>query len=221
MSSLRPNNMEGLPLLGALSDPFRHLKMALWGESVQSRTVVFSCCNHQEGASTIAFNFAAVLGREYGRRVLLIDGNLRRPALHQQLTADREIGLAELAQGTVELDAAIKWPTGHNFSFISAGRHLENPASIFDAPLFREVVAALQGRFDFIVFDSAPLLPYPDTFLLARELDGLMLVLEHERTKWEVARVVKGKLESAKVSIAGTILNKKKYHIPDAIYGLL
>ena len=79
----------------------------------------------------------------------------------------------------------------------------------------------MRNIYDLIIFDSSPIIHYPETPMLASATDGLFLVLEAENTRWEVAEAARTNLEMAHVNILGAILNKRDYFIPPSIYRLL
>jgi Mrp family chromosome partitioning ATPase len=86
--------------------------------------------------------------------------------------------------------------------------------------VFVNVLQEMKERYDFIIIDSSPL-SYAETSVLASKVDGVVLVLEAEKTSWETAQSAHQKLKSSNVDLMGVILNKKKYHIPESIFRLL
>ncbi len=218
------SNGNGLPLpwLDGLSDQFQHLRTSLTHRGTRGgRVVVISSCNPREGASTVALNFAAVASKDAGSRVLLVDANLRSPVLHDQFGVSRGNGVVDIVENCCDDIDAVRTPAGRLFSFLPAGARSDNPALVFESERFSILVAKLREAFGLVIFDAAPLIPYPDTPLLAKHADNVVLVLEYERTKWEVARIAQAKLSSAKAPLTGAVLNKKKYHIPDSIYRIV
>jgi protein-tyrosine kinase len=184
----------------------------------KSSAVVFSSCNSGEGSSTIALNCAAALAADPSLRVLLVDGNLRRPSLHEYFGVPREHGLADLIQRDITPAEAIRKVQPDSLSFISAGRPAQTNVSLFEAPSFAPLIEQLRTAFDYIIFDSSPIMAAPETPLLASWLDGMIMVLQSEATRWEVAAAAQKNIERAHVTLLGAILNKKKLYIPTAIY---
>ena len=182
--------------------------------------IVVSSCNRGEGASTVALNLATAFSSSSNKSTVLIDGNLRNPMLHKYFSTDRGRGLTELIQGEIGLAQAVAEVKAERFYFISAGREVQNPILLFETPQFQGVLDELRAIYDLILFDSAPVI-YPETPILASAADGVILVLESEATRWEVASAVKQNLETAHATVLGAILNKREYYIPPAIYHLL
>lgn len=183
--------------------------------------IVVSSCNRGEGASTIALNLATAFSSSSNKSTVLIDGNLRNPILHKYFSTDRARGLSELIQGEIGLTQAVAEVKADRFYFISAGREVPNPILLYETPQFAAVLEELRSIYDLIVFDSSPVIQYPETPILASGTDGVILVLESENTRWEVASAVKQNLETAHTAVLGAILNKREYYIPPAIYHLL
>lgn len=183
--------------------------------------MAFLACDSGAGASTVALGMAAKAVLCQQTRVLLVDANLRTPALHERLGCAGDRGLVELLDGSASVDEVVQWPGGLGFAFIASGRGKGNPAAACGSPRLEDVVRSLKERFDLVVFDGAPITPYPDAVLVARRLDSVVLVLEEGVTRWEVARMARQRLERAGVRLAGAIINKKRHPIPRRLYDLL
>jgi capsular exopolysaccharide synthesis family protein len=183
--------------------------------------MVVASCNRREGASTIALNIASAFSSSSMKSVVLIDGNLRNPVLHEYFGCDREYGLSELVMEEISLKAGVVEVRPERFYFIPAGRKVQNPILLFETPEFIRLLDELRDIHDLIIFDSAPLTQYPETPILASHVDGVVMVVEAEGTRWEVASAAKHNLETANANIFGAILNKREYYIPRAVYNLL
>ena len=183
--------------------------------------IAFSSCNPGDGASTVSVNMAYGLVKDSSKTVLLIDGNLRNPVLHKEFEISREKGLVDIVKGEIGFKEALTKIVERQFYFIPAGSPIENPIILFESEQFLKTVEKLRGIFDFIIFDSSAILRSPEATVLASRLDGVIMVLQAETTRWQVAQVAKESLESANVRIFGAILNKKNFYIPQKIYQLL
>jgi protein-tyrosine kinase len=190
-------------------------------EKIGSPALVFSACNRGDGASMAALNFALAFAGNSMQRVVLVDGNLRNPSLHEHFHVGREKGVVELIHGEVRLQDALVELDSSRMSLITSGKHVEKPIVEFESQGFASLLVELRSLFDLIIFDSSPLIRYPETNVLAGQLDGLTMVLQAESTKWEVAQAAKDGLERAGVTILGAILNKKQFFIPEKIYRLV
>lgn len=217
------------PRLHLMPQLFDHFFRVMWDILVAPREkgkegscmLVVSSCNRGEGASTITLNLATAFSSSSLKSILLIDGNLRNPALHKCFPSERTPGLTELIQGEIGLEQAVVKVRPERFFFISAGREVQNPILLYETPQFANLLATLRELYDLVLFDSSPVIQYPETPILASGTDGVILVLESEGTRWEVASAAKHNLETAHVPVLGAILNKREYYIPPSIYSLL
>jgi protein-tyrosine kinase len=189
--------------------------------SATGSVIAFASANHGEGTSTMALNFSMAFALNSLDKVVLVDGNLRSPALHEEFGVARENGFMELLKGERKLDEVLIRVASSRLCFIPAGAALDNPVPLYESPAFPAVIQELKREFDVIIFDVAPIVRYPDMIVLTSKVDGLILVLQAESTKWEVARYAKSYLERAKVPILGAVLNRKELFIPNLIYRLL
>ena len=207
-------------LLESLADNFYRVAADLY-PSGERRTILIAATNPGEGASTVALNLAAALSRNPERNVLLVDANVRTPQLHTFYGVSRTPGLSDLLQHPDGgADAAV--PVGDSgMHLLPAGTAAANPIMLFEAASVQPLLQAWRQRYDAIVIDAAPLVRYPETLSLAAGTDGVVLVLEAERTRSEVARAGQSLLERAQIPLCGTILNKKQHVIPQSIYRLL
>ena len=189
----RPLLLSSSPLITMepLYDTFYKIITGFYKEN-HGCSIVFSSCHHGEGASSLAFNFSVAATSNVKKRILLVDGNLRDPVLHLQFNVKRENGLTELIEGKIGIDEAIRRINLPPFNFLASGQACMNPAALFASEEFSQLVRVLSNKFDCLIFDSSPLIPYPETVPLASRLDGVILVLKTGVTKWEVAQAAKG-----------------------------
>lgn len=183
--------------------------------------IAFASANPGEGTSTMALNFSLAFALNSLRRVVLVDGHIGSPALHAGFGVTRENGLMEVLRGERTLEEVLVKDPLSPLSFIPAGGAVDNPTPLYESPAFVAVLRELRERFDVIMFDVGPILRYPDMVVLTSKMDGVILVLQAESTKWEVAQHAKSCLERANVPVLGAILNRKEYFIPNMIYRLL
>ena len=181
--------------------------------------IAFAGVRGGEGASTMAFNFATAFAVSCPKSVVLVDGNLRSPILHYQFEIrKKKKGLVDLIQGKGDVEDAAAEITSKRYYFMQAGQRIDNPIALYESAKFPLLMQKLRDRFDLVIFDSSSVLDNPESLLLASRMDGLVLVVQAGRTRWEVARSAKRDLESAGVNVLGAILNKQRFVIPEAIY---
>ena len=226
-----------LPLMRHLFDQFYRTILNLPSfQEKDSYAIVVVTANSGDGASTTALNMTYAYAHDSMNDVILIDGNLRRPMLHSHFGVPQEKGLTELVEGTIELHEVlvrIQLDETENsregqtkvinpgFHFIPAGHSLVNPIVLYQSPAFLALLERLKSIFSFIIIDASPLIRYPESSILAGKTDGVILVLQHEETSWEVAQVAKRYLQTTNARILGAILNKQQFFIPKQIYKYL
>jgi capsular exopolysaccharide synthesis family protein len=208
---------------GGLSDALRPSIEALAERLGNPPTGSLFCvgiasCSAGEGATTIAAEVARRIQHGLGRRVLLVDANFARPRLHQLFDIARSPGLSELLAGRRTLRDVVQPVDESGLHLIAAGAPSPDAMRYFDSHLIETMKDRLGEAFDIIIFDCAPLSGGAETLVLAKRLDGLLLVLAAERTRWESGARTMEQLRAANVNVLGAALNGKKFFIPRAIY---
>jgi len=188
------------------AEKFRFLGVRL-RQMRQSRTlkkVLVTSAIPGEGKSLVSVNLAGVLARRK-ERVLLIEGDLRRPTVAQQLGLGRLAGLAEWLQGGLQTASNIYHLSGPGFWIMPAGDPPVNPLELMQSGRLSSLVAQLTTLFDWIVVDSPPLLPLADTTVWSRLTDGTLLVTREGTT--EKGPLQRGLEIIKKSELLGVVLN--------------
>ena len=177
------------------------------------------CASHAgAGASSVALNLAVMLHERSGQPVLLVEGDLRKPEFASRHGLNAAPGLAEFSRGEASAEQACRQLPGSGVSLLPAR------ADGLALPLLLEAAARLpelSQSFHYVVVDLPPVLEFPDASLLGTGLDGVVLVVEAEETRWHVAREAVKRLEAGGVTLLGVVLNKQRHVIPDWLYRLL
>jgi tyrosine-protein kinase Etk/Wzc len=158
------------------------------------------------GKSFIAVNLAWVLA-DSGRRVLLVDANLRGGWLHRCFGAERGPGLAELIRGSADLDEAIRPVPGQRLSLLPTGELPHNPAELLMSDRFTSLVTWMSAEYDLVIIDTPPILAVTDAALVGRHAGvNLMVVRAGAHPMREVSAAVQ-RLELNGVPVKGVIFN--------------
>jgi capsular exopolysaccharide synthesis family protein len=184
------------------------------------KVVMVAATDHGEGGTTTAAILASTLARSVNSKILLVDANLRTPALDEvfdQGHGYKLLGLSDRILSEAPLDQTIYQTDIPNLFFMPCGKAVTSPSYVFDNEPIGAMLSALREQFDFVIFDGSPLRDYSESCFLAEKMDGVILVVEAERTKTEVVQKIRKDLESTGVNILGVVLNKKKNYIPDYI----
>jgi capsular exopolysaccharide synthesis family protein len=160
-----------------------------------------------EGKSTTAYAVALNLAR-VGKRVLLVDGDLRNPSMHRVVGVENERGMSNLLSGSVDL-AAVVQPTGHeNLFFIPCGPLPPNPAELWGGDRLHQFLAESRNNFDHVIVDGPPVLGFADSPLLAAAVNGVLFVLESRGTRRGQARGALRRLQVGRAHLLGAVLTK-------------
>ncbi len=194
------------------------------------KSVLITSSVRREGSSILSANWGRLLARErfYGLPVdtseeiaggvLLVDANLRRPALHSLFDLDRKRGLTELLTGEFQLEQVLKSAPRKNLWVITAGKPAANPADLLGSLVMKGILTECSQRFQLVIIDSAPISLYAETLALAKNVEAAVLVVHTGQTRWEVALSSKKQLQKVNPNLLGVILNQRKFYIPEWIY---
>ena len=222
----KPKHKPSLPVsfkaLPQIVEEYHRMKQTLLGISSEEkiRALLFSSSTKGEGTSTVLTNFAITLASG-GDKVLLVDANHRNPSLHDLLNVEQRSGLTELLLEKNILRDVIKETQIKNLSVITSGTILSNPFSIFESQLLDHLIVQMKTQADWVLFDSPSINSYNDARTLATKMDGVVMVVQAEKTRWEVAQSARQKIENGNAKILGVILNRRKMHIPEWAYKML
>jgi capsular exopolysaccharide synthesis family protein len=184
---------------------------------LKTRALLFAGSTAGEEAATVLAAFGRVLARS-GERVLLVDTDLRCPMLNQLFGMNGGPGVAQLLSGKSELLTVVNIMETEGLLMVTAGRPVANPFSLFESASIDALIESMRKQADWVLLTAPPVNAYNDAISLAKKVDGVILVVEAEQTRWEVARSAKERLEDAGANILGVVLNNRKLHIPGWIY---
>lgn len=173
--------------------------------------------NPGDGKSTTAANLAISLAQA-GKRVALIDADFRKPRVHTMFGLDKAaVGLASVVDGTADLDAALRPCDVDNLSVMPCGPRPANPAELLAGERFADILRELQGRFDFVLIDSPPLLAVSDPLVIAQRADAVILVFGLTRRSRPQTERAKELLADSGATLIGVVVNGADS--PAASYG--
>jgi len=167
-----------------VAEQFRALRGRIDALAAQRpiRTLVVSSPLAGEGKTTAAINLAAVTSMSVGRRVLLMDCDMRKPRIHQALGLRPETGLAEVLADQVALDRAIIKIEGMNLDVLPVRGKPSNPSELLGSPRMRELIEEVASRYDRVVIDTPAVLGVPDAKAVAELCDGIVVIVRANLT---------------------------------------
>jgi polysaccharide biosynthesis transport protein len=185
------------------------------------RMVVFTGIDHRNGCSEIATSVAKLLAEDRSSTVCLVEANFRSPALASRLGTKNFDGLEEALMEESPVRSFVKPVYPPNLYLLPAGRSTVDGPGLLASERMSTLVAEMRSEFDFVIVDAPPLNHYSDALVLGRLSDGVVLVVEANRTSRDAALVAVRQIRSSKVRILGAVLNKRTFPIPDKLYALL
>ena len=221
---------------GPAAEAFRNLRasLSLLGPEAERKVFIFTSAVPNEGKSFSSANYSLALAQQ-GYRVLLIDGDLRRPSLHKiflptngAADSDHGPGIVDYLIGATDLRSAIHTvsagrldpsllegehsrivaATAGDLSILTGGRRAPNPAELLSGPSFAKLVAEASTLFDKIVIDSAPILAVSDTLLMAPLVQTVCVIVRANKTPRNAVQRALGMLTGAGTRPAGIVLNR-------------
>jgi polysaccharide biosynthesis transport protein len=180
-------------------------------EMDRAKTFVITSPNVGEGKTTVTCNLGLALAQAK-RRVLLIDGDLRKPRLHEALDLPNYLGLRDLLRGDVDLNVVAlgtycQSTQVNGLYVITSGSGSEEPSGLLHSPLFGDLLDRLTTEFDIVLIDSPPMLHLADARILAGISNGVILVFRARLTDRDAAMAARDLFVEDQVHVIGTILN--------------
>lgn len=178
------------------------------------RSFLVTSANPNEGKTVFSLNLATALAKQ-GKKTIIIDSDIRNPALHAFLEMDNTEGFSDfllsLKDGEgLQTPEVLRKTTEYNLSIITSGKARENPYVLFEGKRLKNALGAIFKLAEFIIIDSAPLLRTGDALKIASMADGVILVIESGKTDQKEVSWVKHMLTNTGTRIVGTVLNKVK-----------
>lgn len=187
------------------------------GDSVKA--IALTSFSAGEGKSTVSFQLAASIALT-GRRVLLLDTDLRKSVLANRLHVRGKVeGLSHYLSGMSNANDLIYGTDLPGFYIMFAGARIPNPAEALGNARFQKLIQALKDTFDYIIVDAAPLGQVIDCAVMAPVLDGVVMVIDATRNSYKLQRRMKAQLEKSGGKILGVVLNRVNFKDKGSYYG--
>jgi capsular exopolysaccharide synthesis family protein len=208
-----------------IAEAYRTLRTNIQFSSFDNKldTILVTSSGPSEGKSVTASNLAFAMS-EIGKKVLLIDCDLRKPSIHKKFNISNNKGLSNLLIGQFKFDEIVQKYT-ENMYILTSGTVPPNPSEMIQSNKMKLFLEEAKSKFDFVIIDTPPVIAVADAQILSTMVKGVLLVIASGQA--EIAGVKKAKelLDQVKANIIGTVLNKennsggKKYGYYHYYYG--
>ena len=205
---------------GRIAEQYRALRTNLLAKYADERfSCIITSAEVGEGKTVTCLNLALVLAERQERRVVVVDGDLRKGAIASLLQAKKSPGMADLLRGAAALSEVIQ-PTAYpNLFLIPAGQSRQDEVGeLIGRPELDEVTNELRRQYDCVLFDAPPVNPVSDASILGRAVGEALLVVRMNKTPRERIDTAIGLLHAANVKIAGMLLSHEQYDISSYSY---
>ncbi|MDA2530939.1 tyrosine protein kinase [Bacillus cereus] len=194
-----------------ISEQYRNIRTNIEFAAVDTNlhSLMITSANPSEGKTTTTANMAVVFAQQ-GKKVLLIDADMRKPAMHQMFQVDNIFGLTNVLTHSERLEKCVQKTSVDNLHFLACGPIPPNPAELLGSKSMQELLAQAYSMYDLVIFDMPPILAVTDAQIMANQCDASILVVRSESTEKETAVKAKGLLESAKGKLLGVVLNDRE-----------
>lgn len=202
-------------MLVALRDPrsvaaeaYRTLRTNIQFSSLDKplHTLLVTSTSADEGKSTTLANLAVTMAQAE-QRVILVDCDLRRPSLHTFFNLQNEVGLTSMILAQDEMPTPLQSTPIPDLKLLASGPLPPRPADILGSRRMEAVIERLRNEADVVLFDTPPVVAVTDAAVLATRVDGVLLVLQANKTSRERARSAREILDKVKANVVGAVLN--------------
>ncbi|MEW6378543.1 MAG: polysaccharide biosynthesis tyrosine autokinase [bacterium] len=171
-----------------------------------SKALLITSVNPMEGKSITSANLAITMAQG-GSRVVIIDGDMRKPRLHRLMNLKNEQGISNLLTGQCLLEETLHDGPIPNLTIITCGQLPPNPSELLVSPNLKEILEKLKRQYDYIIIDSPPLVAVTDAVIISRIVDGVALVIHGGATSKEDIMQGRDLLQNANAPLLGVIIN--------------
>ncbi|OYQ63076.1 hypothetical protein B9G53_18790 [Pseudanabaena sp. SR411] len=177
------------------------------------RSIVISSSLPSEGKSTTSV-YLAQAAAALGKRVLLVDADLRRPKLHERLHFSNAVGLSNLISSNLSFDEVVqRSPIEPNLSILTSGHLPPDPTRLISSQKMQDLMQLFQETFDLVIYDTPPLIGMVDAKLLASKTDGIIMVVGLDKTKVSSLNQALELLSNSPIVVFGIVANRSKDYV--------
>ncbi len=171
-----------------------------------TRLLMVTSANPKEGKTSVVMNLGAALA-EMGRKVLVVEADLRRPVMDKFLAEKQDKGITDVIMGTATLEEAVAETGSENLYVLMSGPKPPNPAELVSSQAMQDLLDRLKEEYDYIIVDAPPVLAVSDAIAMASMMDGVLVVASHGIADRDAARHTMELLGKVETRILGVVIN--------------
>lgn len=193
-----------------ISEQYRTIRANIQFSSLdhQYKTILITSPGYMEGKSLTAANLAISMA-QLGKKILLVDADLRKPTIHTIFQLEHSIGLSNVLTGETTVEEAVLQTEVQGLEILTSGTISKHPADLLSSSKLAQLIEVVKKKYDLVLFDSSPILDVTDSRLLANRCEGTVLVIRNGKTKTNEATEAKRLLGLAQATCLGVIFNYK------------
>jgi capsular exopolysaccharide synthesis family protein len=181
------------------------------------RSLMVTSAGPGEGKTTTVANLAITYAQT-GKKVVVIDADMRKPTMHHCFSISNRVGLSNILTGQVKLEEGLKESHINGLFVIPSGTIPPNPSEILGSKRMEALLDELKEKYDLIIFDTPPALVVADAQITASLCDGVVLVIDSGKVKREHALKMKANFDLLNAKVLGVVLNNKDRHDAESYY---
>ncbi|MGI8315807.1 CpsD/CapB family tyrosine-protein kinase [Halobacillus mangrovi] len=202
-----------------VAEQFRTIRTNLQFASIDNEleTLMVTSASPAEGKSITTANTAAVFAQQ-GKKVLLVDADLRKPTMHYTFRVDNTYGLSNYLVSSRSVLDLVRESNVENLDLLPCGPIPPNPSELLGSKKMERFIKEAKQTYDIIIFDTPPVLAVTDAPVLSRLVDGVLLVVRSKQTDQEAAVKAKEQLLQSRANILGAVLNDQDVRASNYYY---
>ena len=210
MSEFKKDMLTHLEPKSPTAEAYKAIRTSIFFSSTEEqplKALAVTSPGPQEGKTTTLCNLGIAIAQS-GKRVLLVDSDMRKPRLHGIFKKKNEKGLSNFLCLQAKFEGVVQKTDIDNISLVTGGAYPPNPSELIISHRMREFIDSARAKYDYVLFDTPPVAVVTDAVVLSKVIDGVIVVIEGQKTSKRVLPRIFQILNDAKVKVIGTLLNR-------------